>query len=50
MSSEKFETLDEDVQVLLDILHRKCDSRLSQCHGEEKKQVFLLLLGYFLCL
>lgn len=39
MSSEKFETLDEDVQVLFDILKRKFDNRLEQCFGEEKKQV-----------
>lgn len=39
MSSEKFETLDEDVQVLLETLQRKCESRLVHCHGEEKKQV-----------
>ncbi|EFX90288.1 hypothetical protein DAPPUDRAFT_299903 [Daphnia pulex] len=39
MSSEKFETLDEDVQVLFEILQRKCSGKLEQCFGEEKKQV-----------
>ncbi|XP_046652603.1 vesicle transport through interaction with t-SNAREs homolog 1B-like [Daphnia pulicaria] len=39
MSSEKFETLDEDVQVLLEILQKKCSGKLEQCFGEEKKQV-----------
>jgi len=39
MSSEKFETLDEDVQVLLEILRRKGDTRLKSCYGEEKKQL-----------
>lgn len=38
MSSEKFETLDEDVQVLLDILQKKLETRLEQCFGQEKKQ------------
>ena len=39
MSSEKFETLDEDVQVLLEILQKKIDGRLEHCFGEEKKQL-----------
>lgn len=39
MSSEKFETLDEDVQVLFEVLQRKCAGRLEQCFGEEKKQI-----------
>nr|CAH0099399.1 unnamed protein product [Daphnia galeata] len=39
MSSEKFETLDEDVQVLFEVLQRKCSGKLEQCYGEEKKQV-----------
>lgn len=39
MSSEKFETLDEDVQVLYEVLQRKFETRLEQCFGEEKKQV-----------
>ena len=38
MSSETFETLDEDVQVLFDSLSRKLTTKLAQCHGEEKKQ------------
>lgn len=39
MSSEKFETLDEDVQVLLDILRKKYETRLAQCYGQEKRQL-----------
>ncbi|KAK4022078.1 hypothetical protein OUZ56_007565 [Daphnia magna] len=39
MSSEKFETLDEDVQGLFEVLQRKCTGRLEQCFGEEKKQI-----------
>lgn len=39
MSSEKFETLDEDVQVLYEVLQRKFETKLEQCFGEEKKQV-----------
>jgi len=39
MSSEKFETLDEDVQVLLEILNRKYETQLEQSHGEGKKAV-----------
>lgn len=39
MSSEKFETLDEDVEVLLEILQKKADKRLEHCFGEEKKQL-----------
>ena len=39
MSSEKFETLDEDVQVLFEILQKKFETRLEQCFGEETKQV-----------
>lgn len=38
MSSETFETLDEDVQVLFESLSRKLNTKLAQCHGEEKKQ------------
>jgi len=37
MSSEKFETLDEDVQVLLEILGKKLENHLGKCHGEERK-------------
>lgn len=39
MSSEKFETLDEDVSVLIDILLKKRETKLDSSHGEEKKQV-----------
>lgn len=39
MSSEKFETLDEDVQALLEILGQKLDNHLGKCHGEERKAV-----------
>ena len=39
MSSEKFETLDEDVAVLIEVLLKKKESKLGSCHGEEKKQI-----------
>jgi len=39
MSSEKFETLDEDVQVLLEVLDQKLENHLGKCHGEENKAV-----------
>ena len=39
MSSERFETLDEDVQVLLDVLQRKLKNRLPLCSGESRKEL-----------
>ncbi|XP_071962235.1 vesicle transport through interaction with t-SNAREs homolog 1B-like [Antedon mediterranea] len=39
MSSEKFENLQEDYNILFDDLKKKIDNRISRCSGEEKKQL-----------
>lgn len=39
MSSERFETLEEDLEAFFQVLQKKLDSRLERCQGEEKRQI-----------
>lgn len=39
MSSERFETLEEDLEVFFQVLQQKLETRLQRCQGEEKRQI-----------